>query len=96
MPAERHLQRRQRPGAREPLDRDDLVTLGLRPEDDPESLARLYLATPGKPGGPSSGMTFSEAMDRGAHRKPDFLSGGGGLVSTAGDYLRFVEMLRRG
>jgi CubicO group peptidase (beta-lactamase class C family) len=25
-----------------------------------------------------------------------FLSGGGGLVSTGGDYLRFVEMLRRG
>jgi CubicO group peptidase (beta-lactamase class C family) len=72
------------------------TSFGLRPEDDPESLARLYLATPGKPGGPSSGMTFSEAMDRGAHSKPDFLSGGGGLVSTAGDYLRFVEMLRRG
>jgi CubicO group peptidase (beta-lactamase class C family) len=31
-----------------------------------------------------------------ALRKPAFLSGGGGLVSTAGDYLRFVEMLRRG
>lgn len=27
---------------------------------------------------------------------PDFLSGGGGLVSTAHDYLRFCEMLRRG
>jgi CubicO group peptidase (beta-lactamase class C family) len=27
--------------------------------------------------------------------KPAFLSGGGGLVSTAADYLRFVEMLRR-
>ncbi len=78
-----------------PLGMQD-TSFGLRPEDDPESLARLYLATPGKPGGPSSGMTFSEAMDRGAHRKPDFLSGGGGLVSTAGDYLRFVEMLRRG
>ncbi len=78
-----------------PLGMQD-TSFGLRPEDDPESLARLYLATPGTPGGPSSGMTFSEAMDRGAHRKPDFLSGGGGLVSTAGDYLRFVEMLRRG
>ncbi len=72
------------------------TSFGLRPEDDPASLARLYLATPGKPGGPSSGMTFSEAMDRGAHRKAAFLSGGGGLVSTAGDYLRFMEMLRRG
>ena len=27
---------------------------------------------------------------------PGFLSGGGGLVSTAHDYLRFCEMLRRG
>ncbi|MDJ0789581.1 MAG: serine hydrolase domain-containing protein [Myxococcota bacterium] len=27
---------------------------------------------------------------------PRFLSGGGGLVSTAADYLRFCEMLRRG
>jgi CubicO group peptidase (beta-lactamase class C family) len=27
---------------------------------------------------------------------PNFVSGGGGLVSTAADYLRFCEMLRRG
>ena len=47
--------------------------------------------TPGQPGGPSSGMMFSEAFDAAAHSKPAFLSGGGGLVSTAGDYLRFVE-----
>ncbi|MCW2579442.1 MAG: Penicillin-binding protein beta-lactamase class [Blastococcus sp.] len=72
------------------------TSFGLRPDDDPASLARLYLATPGRPGGPSSGMTFSEAFDSAAHSKPAFLSGGGGLVSTAGDYLRFVELLRRG
>jgi CubicO group peptidase (beta-lactamase class C family) len=35
---------------------------------------------------------FEEA----AHRRPTFLGGGGGLVSTAGDYLRFLEMLRSG
>ncbi|MGI9170825.1 MAG: serine hydrolase domain-containing protein [Caulobacteraceae bacterium] len=29
-------------------------------------------------------------------REPAFLSGGGGLVSTTHDYLRFCEMLRRG
>jgi CubicO group peptidase (beta-lactamase class C family) len=29
-------------------------------------------------------------------RKPLFFSGGGGLVSTTADYLRFCEMLRRG
>jgi CubicO group peptidase (beta-lactamase class C family) len=28
--------------------------------------------------------------------EPTFLSGGGGLVGTTGDYLRFCEMLRRG
>jgi CubicO group peptidase (beta-lactamase class C family) len=72
------------------------TSFGLRPHDDVDSLAKLYLATPGQPGGPSSGMMFSEPFDAAAHSKPAFLSGGGGLVSTAGDYLRFVELLRRG
>ena len=78
-----------------PLGMSD-TSFGLRPDDDVESLAKLYLATPGQPGGPSSGMMFSEPFAAAAHSKPDFLSGGGGLVSTAGDYLRFVELLRRG
>ena len=43
------------------------TSFGLRPDDDPTSLARLYLATPGQPGGPSSGMMFSEAFDAAAH-----------------------------
>jgi CubicO group peptidase (beta-lactamase class C family) len=72
------------------------TSFGLRAGDDVESLARLYLAAPGRPGGPSSGMTFNEAFDAAAHAKPAFLSGGGGLVSTAADYLRFVDLLRRG
>jgi CubicO group peptidase (beta-lactamase class C family) len=72
------------------------TSFGLRPDDDVESLAKLYLATPGQPGGPSSGMAFGGAFDAAAHSKPAFLSGGGGLVSTAGDYLRFIELLRRG
>ena len=72
------------------------TSFGLREQDDVESLARLYVATPGQPGGPSSGMTFAESFDAAAHTKPTFLSGGGGLVSTAGDYLRFIELLRRG
>jgi CubicO group peptidase (beta-lactamase class C family) len=71
-------------------------SFGLRAEDDADSLARLYLATPGQPGGPSSGMVFNEAFDAVARSKPAFLAGGGGLVSTAGDFLRFVELLRRG
>jgi len=38
------------------------------------------------------------AMDtRGAElRRPSFLSGGGGLISTAGDYHRFTQLLLRG
>jgi CubicO group peptidase (beta-lactamase class C family) len=31
-----------------------------------------------------------------ATQKPKFMSGGGGMVSTASDYLRFAEMLRHG
>jgi CubicO group peptidase (beta-lactamase class C family) len=41
-------------------------------------------------------MVFNEAFDAVARSKPAFLAGGGGLVSTAGDFLRFVELLRRG
>jgi CubicO group peptidase (beta-lactamase class C family) len=36
------------------------------------------------------------AMDRAGRRPPTFLSGGGGLVSTAADYHRFTQMLLRG
>src|SRR5689334_4835152 len=45
------------------------TAFGLRPDDDAESLAKLYLATPGQPGGPSSGMMFSEAFDAPARTK---------------------------
>ena len=72
------------------------TSFGLRPGDDPDSLAKLYLAAPGQLDGAATGMTFSAAFDAGARSKPAFLSGGGGLVSTAGDYLRFVELLRGG
>lgn len=72
------------------------TSFGLRDGDDPESLARLYGAVPGSPGGPATGYALLEAFGAAAHSKPAFLSGGGGLVSTAGDYLRFVELLRRG
>lgn len=65
------------------------TSFGLREDDDPDCLARLYGAVP-------DGFTYLEAFDAAARSKPDFLSGGGGLVSTAGDYLRLVELLRRG
>jgi CubicO group peptidase (beta-lactamase class C family) len=68
----------------------------LPSESDPADLARLYLATaPERPGG-ATGFTPIDDMGAAALRRPAFLSGGGGLVSTATDYLRFAEMLRRG
>jgi CubicO group peptidase (beta-lactamase class C family) len=72
------------------------TSFGLRPGDDPDSLARLYGAVPGRPGGAPTGFAFLEAFDAAAHSKPAFLSGGGGLLSTASDFLRFIELLRRG
>jgi CubicO group peptidase (beta-lactamase class C family) len=63
---------------------------------DPADLARLYLATPpARPGAPT-GFAPIDDMGAAALQRPAFLSGGGGLVSTPGDYLRFAEMLRRG
>lgn len=72
------------------------TSFGLRDGDDPDSLARLYAAVPGQPGGAATGYAPLDAMGDAALSKPAFLSGGGGLVSTAADYLRFVELLRRG
>jgi CubicO group peptidase (beta-lactamase class C family) len=66
------------------------TSFGLRPDDDPALLARLYGTAPG------SNLTPLDAAGAAALSRPAFLSGGGGLVSTAGDYLRFVECLRRG
>jgi CubicO group peptidase (beta-lactamase class C family) len=72
------------------------TSFGLREGDDPDDLARLYAAVPGVPGGAPTGFAPLDTMGATALRKPAFLSGGGGLVSTAGDYLRFIELLRRG
>ena len=72
------------------------TSFGLREGDELESLARLYAAVPGQPGGAATGFAPLDSMGVAAHSKPAFLSGGGGLVSTAGDYLRFAELLRRG
>ena len=59
--------------------------------DEPEHdrLAALYLPEPG------TRKAVVTPMGRQAQRPPSFLGGGGGLVSTAGDYHRFTEMLRR-
>jgi CubicO group peptidase (beta-lactamase class C family) len=57
--------------------------------DDIDRLAGLYLPNP-------EGGLARSAMGKAATRRPDFLSGGGGLVSTAADYHRFTQMLARG
>jgi CubicO group peptidase (beta-lactamase class C family) len=59
-------------------------------EDDAHRLAALY--TPD----PRTGRAMRSALGDRALEPPDCLSGGGGLLSTAWDYHRFAEMLRRG
>jgi CubicO group peptidase (beta-lactamase class C family) len=55
---------------------------------DEQRLARLY--TPN----PQTGKAVpADTFGRAALREPTMLSGGGGLVSTAADYLRFTSML---
>ncbi|HET9658521.1 MAG TPA: serine hydrolase domain-containing protein [Kineosporiaceae bacterium] len=52
-----------------------------------DRLARLYLAMPG--GGLAPGDVLGDVV----LKPPALLSGGGGLVSTAGDYHRFAQFL---
>ena len=59
-------------------------------EADHGRLAALYTPDP-----ETGRATRSPASDA-AKRPPDCLSGGGGLVSSAGDYARFTRMLLRG
>jgi CubicO group peptidase (beta-lactamase class C family) len=56
---------------------------------DVDRLAALYV-----PDGERKAVRF-DALGKPATRPQTLLSGGGGLVSSAGDYQRFVEMLRR-
>ena len=70
-----------------PLGMDD--TSFHVPADDPR-LATLYNA---KPGG---GLIVNKALGESITREPTYLSGGGGLASTVGDYHRFTQMLARG
>jgi CubicO group peptidase (beta-lactamase class C family) len=56
--------------------------------DDPDKLAALYTVDPG-----TGARVPMEAAGRAALAPPAYLSGGGGLVSTAADYHRFCLML---
>ena len=56
-------------------------------EEDEERLARLYVPRPG------GGITPATGMGAVRTRPVRYLSGGGGLVGTAGDYHRFLRML---
>ncbi|WP_433289898.1 serine hydrolase domain-containing protein [Pseudonocardia sp. CA-142604] len=71
-----------------PLGMQD-TAFSVAPEDL-DRLAALYVPNP------AGGLTRNSAMGDNATRTPTFLSGGGGLVSTAADYHRFTQMLARG
>jgi len=71
-----------------PLGMDD--TGFFAPEADHDRLAALYVPTR------ESGIMRVDAMGDAAKHRPAMLSGGGGLVSSAADYLRFTQMLLRG
>lgn len=60
------------------------------PEEDHHRLAALYMPQPG-----TRQAVRLDAMGNAALTPPTFLSGGGGLVTTAHDYQRFASMLLR-
>jgi CubicO group peptidase (beta-lactamase class C family) len=59
-------------------------------EADRDRLATLYMR------GPDGALAANAALGEEATRPPLLHAGGGGLVSTAGDYHRFTQMLLRG
>jgi CubicO group peptidase (beta-lactamase class C family) len=60
------------------------------PPSKAERLAACYALTP-------RGVTLQDDPTKSSYLKaPDFVSGGGGLVSTSHDYLRFCQMLLNG
>ena len=70
-----------------PLGMDD--TVWSVAEADRDRLATLYAAGP-------DGLVRNRTLGDAATRPPTLLAGGAGLVSTAGDYHRFTQMLLRG
>ncbi|MET0145352.1 MAG: serine hydrolase domain-containing protein [Ilumatobacteraceae bacterium] len=72
----------------DPLGMDD--TSWHVPADRADRLAALYTPQPG-----TGTAVRLDAMGAAALSPPSMTSGGGGLCSTAADYVRFAEMLRR-
>lgn len=72
-----------------PLGMDD-TAFHVAP-DELDRLAGLYMPDPA-----GGGLLRNTALGDNATREPTFLSGGGGLVSTAADYHRFTQLLARG
>jgi CubicO group peptidase (beta-lactamase class C family) len=66
------------------------TSFALRDEDAPR-LAALYSPDP-----ETGRAARNEVLGQRAFAPPEFLSGGGGLLSTAHDYLRFMRMLLGG
>ncbi len=66
----------------------EMTDTAFHAERSLDRLAVLYTPDP-----VTHGLQPLDPMGGWATRKPDMLSGGGGLVSTAGDYHRFAEML---
>jgi CubicO group peptidase (beta-lactamase class C family) len=60
-------------------------------EADHDRLAALYVPSPA-----TRAAVRMDAMGDAAKARPSFLSGGGGLVSSASDYHRFTQMLLNG
>jgi CubicO group peptidase (beta-lactamase class C family) len=79
------------------VERRILAPLGMRdtaffaPDEKHDRLAALYQPDPA-----TKLAKRLEMGGRAAMRRPTFLSGGGGLVSTAHDYDRFMRMLANG
>lgn len=60
-------------------------------ESKADRLSALYTYDP-----VSRGKVRAERLEKAVLREPTFISGGGGLVGTAGDYWRFLKLLERG
>jgi CubicO group peptidase (beta-lactamase class C family) len=75
----------------DPLGMTD-TSFGLAGLDSPDAarLARLYAATPNRR------LVPYDVLGERFRRPATLFSGGGGLLSTAADYHRFVQMLRGG